>query len=184
MSEPPIRRTNLTRRQASAALAYAAVVACLIVLALWPLSSLADRASAVSTQAEMLDRLDSRKKPADGSGELGATGSPFLDGQSVTIAGATLQQRIGGAVMKAGGNVLSSQIELDGPESKEGFVRLTTNFEIAQPAVQQVLYDLEAGMPFLFVDVLSVQAPQAVGETETERVRASMGVYGQWLPAK
>ena len=59
-----------------------------------------------------------------------------------------------------------------------------------QPQLQQLLYDLEAGMPFLFVEQLVAQAPQGVagggGVTGTEggRLRVLLGVSGQWQEAK
>ena len=37
---------------------------------------------------------------------------------------------------------------------------LIASCEVDQPALQQLLYDIEAGMPFLFVDQLEAQAPQ------------------------
>jgi general secretion pathway protein M len=98
----------------------------------------------------------------------------------VTVAGAALQERVGVAVKKAGGNVLSSQIELDGPQAASGYVDLSEIFEIDQASLQPLLYDLEAGMPFLFVDTLVVQAPQALGQAEGGRMRVQIGVSGQW----
>ena len=111
-------------------------------------------------------------------------GSPFLEGQTITVAGAALQQRVDAAVAKAGGAVLSSQVEIDGPQAKDGFVSLTENIEIAQPALQQLLYDIEAGMPYLFIDTLGVQTPQGVGDVEGVRMIVVMGVTGQWRPAQ
>jgi general secretion pathway protein M len=51
-----------------------------------------------------------------------------------------------------------------------------------QPALQKVLYELEVGMPFLFVDQLDVQVPQttATSEAGTGRIRVVLGVSGQW----
>ena len=43
--------------------------------------------------------------------------------------------------------MLSSQIDLQGTDSKKGFVSLTASCEVDQPALQQLLYDVEAGMP-------------------------------------
>jgi hypothetical protein len=63
-----------------------------------------------------------------------------------------LQDRVEAAVKKAGGNVLSSQIDLQGPHSAEGFIGLTESLEIDQASLQPLLYDLEAGMPYLFVE--------------------------------
>jgi general secretion pathway protein M len=55
-----------------------------------------------------------------------------------------------------------------------------------QPALQKVLYDLEAGMPFLFVDQLDVQVPQATATSDsgTGRIRVVLGVTGQWQGTK
>ena len=51
-----------------------------------------------------------------------------------------------------------------------------------QPALQKVLYDLEAGMPFLFVDQLDVQVPQTTAKDEagSGHIRVMLGVSGQW----
>jgi len=185
MSLNSILAASPARKDAFAALIYGGFLAVLTLASVLILSDLSDRAAAVSAQASFLDQIDSHKATsgAGAPGDEGALGSPFLDGESITIAGAALQQRVGAAVKKAGGNVLSSQIELDGPLSKDGFVRLTVNFEVSQPALQQILYDLEAGMPFLFIDTLTVQAPQALGEKD-ERMRVLVAVLGQWLPKK
>ena len=58
----------------------------------------------------------------------------------------------------------------------------TASFSLEQAALQRVLYDLEAGMPFLFVDQLDVQVPQttALSDVATGRVRVILGVSGQW----
>ena len=47
-----------------------------------------------------------------------------------------------------------------------------------QPALQKVLYDIEAGMPFLFVDQLDVQVPQTTAKNESAsgRIRVVLGV--------
>ena len=69
-------------------------------------------------------------------------------GATVTIAGATLLQRVAGAVVKFGGNVLSTQLDMQGPQTRTGFLSMIASCEIEQAQVQQLLYDLEAGMPF------------------------------------
>jgi general secretion pathway protein M len=52
--------------------------------------------------------------------------------------------------------------------------------EVSQPAVQMILYDIEAGMPYLFVDKLSIQSPEVFGEPESGRMLMTVGVVGQW----
>jgi len=90
------------------------------------------------------------------------SGSPFLDGRTITIAGAALQQRIEAAVAKAGGELTSSQVELDGPDAKNGFVNLTASVEAGQAAVQTILYDIEAGMRDALDSTVRVSLDEAV----------------------
>jgi general secretion pathway protein M len=65
-------------------------------------------------------------------------------------------------------------------------VGLVVSCELDQPALQKVLYDLEAGMPFLFVDQLDVQVPQvaAANEGGSGKIRVVLGVTGQWQGSK
>jgi general secretion pathway protein M len=65
-------------------------------------------------------------------------------------------------------------------------VGLLVSCEMEQPSLQKLLYDLEAGMPFLFIDQLDVQVPQltAVNDRGVGRVRVVLGVSGQWQGGK
>jgi general secretion pathway protein M len=60
---------------------------------------------------------------------------------------------------------------------------MTANCEIVQTALQPLLYDLEAGMPFLFIDQLVIQTPRSVGEKESAPMRVRIDVSGQWRAA-
>jgi general secretion pathway protein M len=106
-------------------------------------------------------------------------GSAFLEGSTVTIAGAALLQRVVGAVTRHGGSVSSSQLDLQSVQAKDGFISVTASFDLEQPALQQIIYDIEAGMPFLFVDQLAVQGP-APSTTSGEKLRVLISVSGQW----
>jgi general secretion pathway protein M len=178
---------HLARYPAIAVLVYAALVAVCAVVAWLALADLYDRHLGLAAATDMLDQLEGRKPSTGGGGSAAGTappGSPFLDGPTLTVAGAALQQRVSSAVTKLGGNVLSSQVELQGAQSKEGFVSLIASAEVDQPALQQLLYDIEAGMPFLFVDQLEVQAPQAGTAQDGRRMHVLITVSGQWKGAK
>ena len=112
------------------------------------------------------------------------TGSAYLEGATVTIAGATLLQRVAGAVAKFGGNVLSTQLDLQGPQTRAGFLSMIASCEIEQAQLQPLLYDLEAGMPFLFVDQLVIQTPLAESGSGSGKLRILLAVSGQWRGAK
>jgi general secretion pathway protein M len=131
----------------------------------------------------MLAQLEGRTRLyADVNAASGPTpaGSPFLEGQTVTVAGAALLQRVAAAVTKVGGNVLSSQVDLQGTQAN--YVSLIASCDIEQAALQQLLYDVEAGMPFLFVDQLVAQAPASA--SEGGRMRVLIAVSGLWPGAK
>jgi len=49
-----------------------------------------------------------------------------------------------------------------------------------RPALPRLLYELEAGLPFLFVDRLAVQAPIALSTSQEGRLRVLLAVSGRW----
>jgi general secretion pathway protein M len=146
-----------------------------------------DQRSQVTSASVMLEQLEGRR-PAATRGPSGdvtiPSGSAYLEGATVTIAGATLLQRVAGAVVKFGGNVLSTQLDLQGTPSRTGFISMIASCEIEQPQLQQLLYDLEAGMPFLFVDQLEVQTPLAASGAGSGKLRILLVVSGQWRGTK
>jgi general secretion pathway protein M len=83
-------------------------------------------------------------------------------------------------VTSFGGSIQSSQVELQGAQGKAGFVGIITSCELDQSALQKLLYELEAGLPFLFVDRLVVQAPIALSATQEGRLRVLLAVSGRW----
>jgi general secretion pathway protein M len=135
----------------------------------------------VAASADILEQLQGRRASTSNVAASGLpAGSPFLEGPTVTVAGAALLQRVAAAVNRVGGNILSSHVELEGMQSRVGFVVVTASCELEQPALQQLLYDLEAGMPYLFVDQLVAQAPTASVGSQQGRMRVLLTVYGQW----
>lgn len=157
-----------------------------LVFTIWAsLTQLREDFAARDAAQALLDQIEGRARPGAAARTPGAPtpGSPYLEGQTVTVAGAALQQRIGNAVKAAGGNVLSLQVDLQGTKTKKGFVSLTASCEVEQSALQQLLYDLEAGMPFLFIDQLTVQSPQS-GEAGGGRMRVLISVSGLWQGAR
>jgi general secretion pathway protein M len=93
---------------------------------------------------------------------------------------------VSGAVAKSGGNVLSTQLDVPNVPAKAGFISMVASCEIEQSQLQQVLYDLEAGMPFLFIDQLVVQpvVEDATTKADPGKLRVLLGVSGQWQGAK
>lgn len=176
---------NSIARVASVA-GYAALIVAAIAVTWSSFSAIADQRASVSAAQSMLDQMEGRSSTGhkeDASLMSNApSGSAFLEGQNQNVAGAALLQQIVAAVRRVGGNVVSSQVDLDGPRAKEGWVGLIVSCDLEQPALQQLLYDVEAGMPFLFVDQLTVQAPKT--SAEGSRMSVLLGVSGQWWKSK
>ena len=57
-------------------------------------------------------------------------------------------------------------------------LRATATCELEQAALQQLLYDIEAGTPFLFIDQLLVHPPMSA---EHDRLRIVLTVSGRWI---
>ena len=167
---------------------YLAVTGGLLLMAGLSIADVFAHRQALAQTSDLLDQLRGRKGAAKSAAAALAEhpGTPFLEGPTVTVAGANLLQRVAAAVGNVGGSVQSSQVDVSGAQTKDGFVGLVMSCELEQPALQKVLYDLEAGMPFLFVDQLDVQVPQAtaLGDAATGRVRVILGVSGQWQAGK
>jgi general secretion pathway protein M len=178
----------LTRFPAGASILYVGVVMAFGITAVTTVAEILQRRDAVAATAAVLSQLEGRSPTVSRSRgrepDTVSTGSPLLDGATVTVGGANLLQRVAASITRFGGNILYTQVDLDGPQSKDGFVSVTVNCELEQPALQQLLYDLEAGMPFLFVDQLVAQGPAAAAITPQGKLRLVISVSGQWQGAK
>jgi general secretion pathway protein M len=166
---------------------YACLVLVLVAATVLPLKGVLDQHAAVDALSDMLLRFEGRGPAAArlAAGEDGTVvGSSLLEGATVTIAGAALLQRVVGAVTRHGGSVLSSQLDLQGAQSKDGFLGVIASCDLEQHALQEVVYDLEAGMPFLFVDQLAVQAPTASAGASGSKLRVMISVSGKWQGAQ
>jgi general secretion pathway protein M len=177
----------LTHSPLIAIVLYLAIAGGLIVTAGLSIASILDHQRALAQTSDLLDQLQGRKARS-GASQVSAEhpGTPFLEGPTVTVAGAALLQRVATAVGNVGGTVQSSQVDVLGTQAKDGFVGLVVSCEMEQPALQKLLYYLESGMPFLFVDQLDVQVPQttATNEGGAGRIRVVLGLSGQWQGSK
>jgi general secretion pathway protein M len=172
---------NSVLRAASVA-GYVAAIGIAVVMIWSAVAGVLDEHASVAAAQAMLTELQGRSafSRTDETSPLkdAPAGSPFLQGQNLNVAGAALLQRVGAAVTRAGGSVLSSQVDLDKPRAKNGWVALVVSCDIAQASLQPLLYDIESGMPFLFVDQLAIQTPTT--GANSGRMRIMLAVSGQW----
>jgi len=170
----------LTRYPQFSGVIYVALVVVCCLTTLFTLSDLVDRYRARNASFDLLSRLEGRNHGR--TKESRPPGSPFLEGQTITVASAALLQQMTTIITNAGGIVVSSEMLQQGAQSKDGYVSAIANCELGQEALQRVLYDIEAGLPFLFVDQLVVQTSSA--PQESGRLRVQVGVAGLWPGGK
>src|SRR5262249_5158192 len=136
---------QLTRSPLIATAVYVALVGIFGWATFGAIADAINRRSEVAAAGKILEQLQGRKRAApeiEGNGTVPA-GSPFLEGQTLTVAGAALLQRMTSAVANVGGNVLSTQVDVQGEKSKSGLISVVANCEVDQPSLQQLLYDIE-----------------------------------------
>ena len=168
---------NTPLRQALAAFGVFALVALALAGALWTALSLRDAQASVADLGEQLAALQVREKrlPAPAARDLAA--SPSFEAQTFTQAGAALQQRVETAIGAAKGRLGSSKVDIES-RGTERWITLAAELTIAEPDLQILLFDLETGRPYLFVEALEAKAPEV--ETASGSVSVFLTVSGQW----
>ncbi len=184
MSPHPALARTLQRYPALGAFVYGAIMLTMITASWLSITQLLDQRTQLAAATDFLAQFQQRG-PASHHSALAdkdaPPGSAFIGGQTVTVAGADLLQRVSHAITRVGGRVLSSQVDLHAAQAMRGFISVVINCELDQPGLQHVLYDLESGMPFLFIDHLEMQAADSSSRAQAAPMHVQLSVSGQWL---
>lgn len=92
--------------------------------------------------------------------------SMLLQGETSGLNGAQLQRRISDIALSTGINLQSLRIS-DPEDWKAGLRQISIEISLQAPLqqIQSFLYDIETDLPLLFIDQLTVQAPDSNGST-------------------
>jgi general secretion pathway protein M len=119
---------------------------------------LLQRYEALAEQRSLLaDRLAEEQERA-------ASAAGYLTGPSDALAAAELQDRVKSVVEGAGGELRSTQIlPAEELEADLGFRRTTlrVHFVVTIDGLEETLYELETGQPYLIVDEVTVRQERA-----------------------
>jgi len=107
---------TLTHSPLIAVVLYVAIACGLLATAAVAVSNIVDHQRALAQTSDLLDQLRGRSPRGRDALSRAAepTGTPFLEGPTVTVAGATLLQRVASAVGNVGGTIQSSQVDVLG----------------------------------------------------------------------
>ena len=127
----------------------------------------------VGAEARALQVREARFQPQPGRPPRRA---PSFVARSITLAGAALQQRIEAAIVAAHGQLISSKVDV-APSRDKSRIALSAEMTIDEKDMQALLFDIETGRPYLFVDAFEARSAQGAG---TRALRVSLSVSGQW----
>jgi general secretion pathway protein M len=143
--------------------------------------SLREAQANVSDLGEQLAALQAREKRLPAPPGRDPVAAPSFEARTVTQAGAALQQRVEAAVGAAKGRLVSSKADIE-THASERRISLAAELTIAEPDLQSLLYDLETGRPYLFVDAFEARASE--GANEPGAMHVSLNLSGQWSQAE
>jgi general secretion pathway protein M len=162
---------------------------CLLVLACaslvaWSLVVRLDAGDELADQQEMLAQLTASVRAKGGPGATAADRAPaaaFLDAATPGLAGAALEAhvaRLAGQHATLVSFAVQSQAGADAGE----VVRIEANMEISLRALQELLYELEAGTPYVFVESITVRAatPTQPSSNQDAPMRVTVGLRALW----
>jgi hypothetical protein len=140
-----------------------------------------ERADRQDALARLEARLRTRTEAHGQSALAAAPAQAFLDAPTAGLAGADLQAhvaRLAGQHAVLVSFVTQSQAGEDAADS----VRIEASLEVALGPLQDLLYQLETGTPYVFVESMTVRPVTAAvtGSAENAPLRVTLGLRALW----
>jgi general secretion pathway protein M len=174
---------TLDREQTLSLGALALIVVACASLVQYAMQARSEAAQQLDERCEMVARLEARAR-ADGPGRTitSAPASAFLDASTQGLAGAQLQAYLTQTADAQQAAIISSGPEPTKREDTPDTIRLQATFEVGLVALQTILYRLESGTPYVFVEALAIQPAGAAGgrPPEDPLLRATLSVRAFW----
>jgi len=175
---------NLNREQAIALAALGALLlACVLAVAV----SIGARSGALQELAErqeLLARLQAQAgRRAETRGRVVAGTAPaaaFIDAPTAGLASAQLQTYIENVATEQHATLLSSGMESAARDDSPDAIRLQATLELDLKSLQAMLYRLESGTPYVFVETFVVQPSATQGGGEDPSLRLTVGIRALW----
>jgi general secretion pathway protein M len=183
----PLMLVHSRQRRASVAL-YAAIALLVLLWAImfWSINgSLQAEIDAKSQSLEGMQRRAAFERRGTDAAQFAVISAP-----TETVAASTLQQYLLDRLEQAGGTVQRVQAAIGRDAKSDGMRRVTAEiaFDASSDALQHLLFDLETGTPYVFVDTLSAQPASPSGTAKTgispELLRSSLVVSSYWSSEK
>jgi general secretion pathway protein M len=173
---------RLDREQAvSVAVLAVLLLACVLTVGL-SVQMRSDAGRELAERRELLSRLEARMRADAGQSNVAAPRAAFLDAPTQGIASAKLQAYLAQLADLQHAGLMSSGGETVKRDEAPDTIRLQATLEMNLKALRGMLYQLESGTPYVFVDALTVQPASAtVGRViEDPQLRATLSLRAFW----
>jgi general secretion pathway protein M len=177
---------GLNREQLIALAAAAAILVVCVIVVSWSLGVRSEALAELGEKQDALALLESRVGGgAKGRGPVrnpAAPPSAFLTTQTQGLAGAELQAYLAGLAAAQSAEVVSSGVQPTSRDDPPETIRLQATLTTTIGSLQTLLYQLETGTPYVFIDSIAVQLPNVgVGGTRQDPVlRVTLGIRALW----
>jgi len=154
---------KLDREQAIAVAILALLVCASIIAPVLSLQARSDALQQLEEQQNMLERLDAAhqragKRTAAG-GQIAAPETAFLSSQTPGLASAQLEAYLSQLVRAQQASLVSSGVQQPNKAEPPEIVRIQATMDIGYESLQSLLYKLETGTPYVFLESMTLQPP-------------------------
>jgi general secretion pathway protein M len=141
-----------------------------------------DAGQELAERRELLSGLESRLRTGKGRSIVAAPPTAFLDAPTQGIASAQLQAYLARLADLQHAGLMSSGAEAAKRDEAPDTIRLQATLDMNLKALRAVLYQLESGTPYVFVDALTVQPSGATAgrAVEDPLLRTTMSLHAFW----
>jgi general secretion pathway protein M len=139
-------------------------------------------ASEVSERREMVSRLEARLKSISNRPTNAAPPAAFLDASTQGLASAQLQSYLARMASDQNASLVSSGAETVKRDDAPDTIRLQATLDMNAKALRAMLYQLESGTPYVFVDALTIQPAGATAgrAVEDPLLRTTLSLRAFW----
>ena len=172
---------RLDREQAISVAVFALLLLALLSVMGMSLQARSDAVRESSERREMLWRLEARLQTV-ASRPTAAPPAAFLDASTSGLASAQLQAYLGQLAGSQNASLVSSGGEAAKRDDAPDTVRVQATLDMSLQSLRAMLYQLESGTPYVFVDALAVQPINATAgrAVEDPLLRTTLSLRALW----
>jgi general secretion pathway protein M len=176
---------KLTHEQTIALAAFAAFVIICAGLMTWSLEARSEAAQELTDRQDVLARLEAGARAKRGAHgpivQAKAPAAAFLDAPTLGLASAALEAHV---TQLAGhhATLVSFAVQSTSAADRRDAVRIEASMDVSQRALQSLLYELESGTPYVFIESMTLRPTAATAQSSAPDplLRATLSLRALW----